>query len=497
MKGMDVIDIRRATAGRRVLLAVITAGVALPVCLAALGVTRARAQAVSTVWEQPVVLFDAEQAAQLFSPLVIEDSEGGIKVLWETTTASAAQPAELTDGIYCVEGDGRNWSVANDVIVAPSGGRTFWPRHALDAQGQLHLVWVGPNAMLYHSRAPSALACDARSWETTQLPVRDQALHGDIEVDDEGVLHVVYAARGQDVYYMRSEDEGQSWSNPVAVSSVEPAEATAFPGLAIDPQGRIHVVWEAGQLPDGLPSLGLFYAGSQDGGQSWSAPRLFSQLEGAYTEPEVIAPADGTVHILWNGRAGTGGRYHQYSADGGATWSAINDIMARSMGGGQTGPPAVAVDSAGRLHMATGTDETSYAAWDGHNWSPAYDIASYDEFGNMEHQSIAVARGNELYVAANGNGLRQILLIRGVTVAPEVVSAPGPSPAAAPQATPLPASAAEQPTSAPAPAGGTLSPELAGPPAADDPIIPILLSSGVALLTVAVAVALGIGRRRH
>jgi hypothetical protein len=453
------------------------------------------AQEVSTRWEQPVVLFDVAQTAKVFNPLVVEDTEGRIKILWETTTATAAQPGDWANGIYCIDGDGSDWSAAVDVIAAPDGGRTFWPQHAMDAYGRLHLVWLGTNARLYYSRAPSAQACDARSWETTALPISDQVLHGDIVVDADDILHVAYAARAKDVYYMRSLDDGLSWTEPVAVSSVQPMVATAFPSLAIDLEERVHIVWEQNQLPDGVPSLGLFYAWSQDDGQTWSSAVLFSEVEGEYTEPVVAALDNGTVHLLWNGRIFTRGRYHQWSIGGDPAWGSINEFVPKNMGGGQTGPPGFATDSAGRLHVVTGTDETTYAAWSGQNWSPAYDIASFQVFGNMEHQNIAIAQGNVLYVVANA-ALQQIILIRGQTDAPEIAPDFESLPTGPLQPLSPPATATPQATPAPALAAVTLPSQSASPPSDGGSLTPILLSSALAFLIVAVVVVVNIGRRR-
>lgn len=455
---------------------------------------RSTAQQAGTRWEQPVILFDAGQAARVFNPLVVEDTQGRIKVLWETITAGAADPGDLTNGIYCIDGDGETWSSAIDIIVSQGGGR-IWPRHAMDAYGRLHLIWLGPGARLYYSRVLSAEACDTRRWETMPLPVSDQALNADIFVDDRDILHVVYAALGRDVYYLRSLDDGLSWTDPVAVSDVQPTVATSFPSLAVDSEGRIHVAWEQNQLPDGVPSLGLFYASSQDGGATWSPPVLFSQPEGGYTQPRVVALPDGTVHLLWNARIGTRGRYHQWSTDGGATWSSINEFVPKSMGGGQTGPPGVALDSAGKLHVVTGTDETTYAAWQEQRWLPAYDIASYQTFGNMEDQNIGVARGRELYVVANAN-LQKIILIRGLTDAPETPLQFTALPARPQEASPTTATPRATPTAEPGAPAPTLPPELASPPPQASSLAPVLLSSGLAFLVVAAVVAVALGRRR-
>ena len=461
------------------------------VCLITRPATPANAQASGTLWESPVVLFDAGQSGKVFNPLVVEDTEGRIKILWETTVA--AESGALANGIYCVDGDGTQWSPALDVIRAQHGGRTYWPRYAIDTYGRIHLVWVGPNATLYYSRAPSAEACNAQSWKTVAIPIRYQVLYSDIVVDAQDTIHIVFAVRGSDVYYIRSTDDGFSWTNHVPVSSVQPTAATSFPSLAVDRSGRIYVAWEENRLPDGVPSLGLYYAVSQDREQIWSAPVRFSQGSGQYTQPTVVALEDGTVHFLWNGRISTRGRYHQWSADGGITWSTISEFVPKTMGGGQTGPPGFAIDSAGMLNIVVGTDDTTYALWTGHSWMPAYDIASFGTYGNMEDQNICVAQGHVLYAVANA-ALRQIILIRGVADVPEVVPEFRIPPTLPPEQ--ILATVTADPVRQSVPFSRSvaypLSSESSNPPS--DSFDPIIISTGLAALIV---VAIVIASWRH
>lgn len=469
---------------------------AMMVGLTALSVSQLQAQEVSTRWEQPVILFDASSSASaanpriLFYPLVVVDTEQHLKVLWSVAVDGAGDSQGLFNGLYCMDGNGSDWSSPVDVITDPNGARVDWPQHAMDSYGRLHVVWTGSNARLFLSRVPSAEACDARLWETFVLPTADQVLHGDIEVDAEGILHVAYAARGKDVYYMRSLDDGLSWTDPVAISTVQPTVATSFPSLAVDADGRIHIVWEQNQLPNGVPSLGLFYASSQDDGLSWSVPSIFSQVDGEYTQPNLAALDDGSIHRLWNGRASTRGRYHQWSQDGGSTWSPTEEFISKGFGGGQTGFPRFSVDSRGDLHLVSGTDAVTYVVWNGERWiSRPMNIAGY-----LEYPNITIERGHILHAVASD--FQRIWYVRGQTDAPEVMTefqalpAP-PARAVTPgeTATP-PATATPQPTATPP------ALQQVGPPPESGLFTPILLSSALAFAVVAVVVVASIGRRR-
>lgn len=453
------------------------------------------AQGIRTDWEPPAVLFDAERLAQVFSPFVFQDTEGSVKVLWEVSVDGTTDPGELVNGIYCISGDGSNWSQPVDVIAASGGGRAFWPRHVLDAYGWLHLVWVGPNAQLFHSQVPSSEACDARAWLTRVVPAASQVMYADIGTGSNDTLHVTYAALGKDVYYLSSADGGFSWSTPVAVSQVSPTAATSVPGIAVGQNGAIHIVWEEDQLPNGVPSLGLYYARSEDDGQTWTPALRFSQAQGEYTEPAVSLTHEGVIHLLWNGKASTKGRYHQQSLDGGRTWSQPDEFVAKALGGGQTGAPGVAIDSAGRLHVVTGTDETTYTALTQGGWLPPRDIAAFETFGGTEDQDISVVDGNQLYVVASAE-FKQILLIRGLTDAPRAQPHYAPRPGSTSgsvmaQDTPMNEQA---PLSKPTESLPMLAAQAAQQ--STDSLPPLMLSAGLTFIVVAVVVVVNVRRRR-
>ena len=453
------------------------------------------AQSGGTQWGEPVVLFDGSSAASaanpriLFYPFVVVDASDSIKVLWEVSLASGADSNQLANGIYCVEGNGTNWSEAIDVINAPEGAGTFWPQHAVDRWGRLHLVWVGANGTLYYSRANVADACRARGWETSAIPISDQVLYGNIAVDQQGVIHVAYAARDKDVYYMRSQDDGLSWSVPAGASSVKPLVATSFPSIAVDKAGRVYVAWEENQLPDGVPGLGLWYAVSRDDGLTWSPP--LEVADGSHTQPNIAVLDDGTIHLFWNGRASTRGRYHQWSTDGGQTWTRPIEFIPKSQGGGQTGFSRSAVDSIGNLHLVSGTDAVTYLEWNGRQWlDPPVNVLGY-----LEYPNVAISRGRVLHVVASDH--QRIVYIRGTTNAPEVAAEIPPLPTRSAEATLGIARAETQTPLPPSPTMVAPTIDTTDLRKAGTSFSPIVLSAGAVLVFVFAVVAIVRTRQRR
>jgi hypothetical protein len=76
----------------------------------------------------------------------------------------------------------------------------------------------------------------------------------------------------QDVHFVRSSDQGESWSLPVRVNTDDRDAWQWFATMAVAPNGRIDVVWVE-SLTGSEPNIGqLMYGFSADGGASWSTP---------------------------------------------------------------------------------------------------------------------------------------------------------------------------------------------------------------------------------
>lgn len=108
-----------------------------------------------------------------------------------------------------------------------------------------------------------------------------------------------------------------SWQSPVAIGPGASAPATdARPGIAVAPNGAIHVVWEA--------SGDIRYARSSDGGVTWSAPRAISDDATTTQEfPTLAVDAGGRLYAAWLDRRATPGQiFLTRSDDGGTSWSA-------------------------------------------------------------------------------------------------------------------------------------------------------------------------------
>jgi len=121
-------------------------------------------------------------------------------------------------------------------------------------------------------------------------------------------LYVVFAdsrlQNGQtDVFFSRSNDQGQTWSTPVKINDTQAPDGTHqfFPWLAVDPFDRIHVAWHDSRA--GSNRVGQYYSWSDDSGATWAANIRVS--DSAYQASTFLGDynacqADSNrVHVLW------------------------------------------------------------------------------------------------------------------------------------------------------------------------------------------------------
>lgn len=102
-----------------------------------------------------------------------------------------------------------------------------------------------------------------------------------LALDAAGMLHLVYAESAGGPFqrfhirYTRSADAGRSFERSREISAPLPVGTVSagFPSLACDAKGRVYFAWELFTDPR-LPSRGLGFSVSPDGGRTFSTPAL-------------------------------------------------------------------------------------------------------------------------------------------------------------------------------------------------------------------------------
>ena len=345
-------------------------------------------------WTAPVDISGGDAEGIDLYPVLLCDDYQNLHFLW-------GKSYEDGSAIYYRSDTGGLWSEPRAVLAVPDPFAVELSAAISEPDQVLHLIWQTSytGGKLYYSQVPLFDSGNARAWSRPQILLSTQDVAA-IEVDALGVVSIWYGSsdenyRQSQVFYIESRDGGAVWSAPIPVySSTTP---TASMILSIDPlideAGRIHLAVYIRSQSYGAYSE-LLYFRSTDGGQTWQQEVVAGPDT---TSPGVAvlklyASDRNTIHRTWHSPQ----RMHQLSPDGGASWSRPVEIM--SLGNAFGGPNALAVDSAGVLHVVTAAAGGVYsAAFEGTKWTAPERIETRSM--DPHDQAIAICQGNRLHVA--------------------------------------------------------------------------------------------------
>jgi hypothetical protein len=421
-------------------------------------------------WSPPATLHN--RIVDSYRTTLVSDQFGAAHVVWTLVDEQT---------YYYSRWDGSAWTVPIDIIARTDAEPLSRPALVAAADGRLHLFW--PQQVVWHSWAWASDAADsARAWSVPEAivsPAGSASGVMDARQDRSGTFHLVYSQSFGDVYYVRSDAEGLVWTDPVPVSRGG-GVVTGAPRLDVEPDGRIHVIWdEWPRNGDPAQSSQVYYAHS-DNGADWSEPRQLGEL--ANRGGNVLAAEDGTLFLAWQAgiASPSPGRFVQRSRDGGNTWE---QPLRFSENRGQSGYPSMALDGQGTLHIVSG--EGSYAFWDGMSLSAPLDLRPLPE--DTENIRLTVVSGNQVLVVTAPFGfpgpyysVKELPLPTLPTATPPArpPTLATPSPVASPEAT----GSTNVPTATAALQNGSATP--ADRPASS-PVLTLMLSVGLSLALVA------------
>jgi hypothetical protein len=188
-----------------------------------------------------------------------------------------------------------------------------------------------------------------------------------VEPLERGTDKDILAVRGQDIYLAYnavmkiyasiSHDGGETWETRKIIANTNSEFGWSLPaGGAIDSKGNVYFGW-AGYLQNGKPSgpVNLYVTKSSDRGKTWTTSRV--DVSGApppcncggwaYWGAQLTVAVDGRdrVYVLYNAsdtKYGKNRMWFRRSTNGGATWSARQDVSLAPAGANNLFPALVA-----------------------------------------------------------------------------------------------------------------------------------------------------------
>ena len=141
-------------------------------------------------WTTPTVISTPSEIS--WFPDLAVDPFGTVHVIWCLTTPLGGIRG-LQEQVNYTHWGGESWSEPNDIV--PPSADIVRNAIATDLSGNVHLLFGGSSygsLTLYHRRAPLDKAWSAEAWSAPHRINQGISYMGDMAVDSQGVIHVVY-----------------------------------------------------------------------------------------------------------------------------------------------------------------------------------------------------------------------------------------------------------------------------------------------------------------
>jgi hypothetical protein len=151
-----------------------------------------------------------------------------------------------------------------------------------------------------------------------------------IVADQAGTYYLVYIIplnEERGLYLIKSKDSGRTWSQPIKLFDGVSAgwEMVDQPKVTLSEDGALHVLWMRSTIPTKSGAQAVYYIRSNNEGDTWS------QVQEVFDQPakwaDIVGTKGGTVIRMW--QDDTSGRsilWYQYSIDNGISWSRSSSL---------------------------------------------------------------------------------------------------------------------------------------------------------------------------
>jgi hypothetical protein len=260
-------------------------------------------------WSTPVPVNAAADCTAdgcLDKPMIATAGKKDVYVLYSSESTDGERMVASHDG-------GKTWGKDSIAVPTPTYGGV-----ATDGKGAIyvtgsdadrHQPYGGPGHAILFARSTDGKAFDA----AVKVSADDESIpfffvNPAIAVDKKGIVHVAYASGGPDLAWRivlaTSKDHGKTWSR-MKVADAPACENQSVPNLAIDPKGKVIVMWaeSAGGGREVLATCDGAKCGEPSAlGGAWaeySFARHATMWTGEYQTLAVDAKRK-VVHALWS-----------------------------------------------------------------------------------------------------------------------------------------------------------------------------------------------------
>ena len=254
------------------------------------------------------------------------------------------------------------------VVSTESSLGSYHPSLAVDLDGNVHVAWhddtdleCGTDRDIFYKRYEAATA-DWTPTEVVSTGCDGTSAYPSLAVDSAGNVHVAWhdnttdlggSGIDFDIVYRRFE-VGVGWAD-IEVVSAESTSDSLHPSLAVDLDGNVHVAWHDETDLGGGTDWDIFYKNRTS---SWSTTEVISTQNPSNRDslrPSLAVDSSENVHIAWDdvtNYAGSGSDSDVFYRryDVGVGWADIEVVSTESTLGSYD--VSLAVDSGGNVHVA-------------------------------------------------------------------------------------------------------------------------------------------------
>jgi hypothetical protein len=289
------------------------------------------------LWVTPDVMVNSGLGNQTY-PSIAVGSTGIIYVVWEDDRNGDKDIyfAKSLDG--GLNWSNPNVRVNFDTLGRGSPNMSqVAPEIAVDSNGIIYVVWQddrwGDDDIFFAKSTDGGL-----NWgmENTRVnsdaaPSPDQK-NPTMTLDSSGTIYVAWGEGSgsfNDIFFSKSVDGGANWSDPYIRVSIDVSTADrANPTIGVDSNGDIFIAWQDNRNGN----YDIYFARSLDGGDNWSNPniRVDYSTSGLQYTPSIAVSDSGTIYLTWQDSRNIDlDIYFAYSIDKGLNWiesnSSVND----------------------------------------------------------------------------------------------------------------------------------------------------------------------------